>query len=91
MYDNRFQPNSINVQPGTTVHWTNDGAHAHTVTAKNESWDSGDIKPGAAYSATFQQPGTSQYYCRHHAGMEGTIVVGQSAANGAASPRSPAY
>jgi plastocyanin len=91
MYDNNFQPKTINVQPGTTVRWTNNGTHNHTVTAKNGSWDSGDIRPGATYSATFQQPGTYYYYCRHHDGMQGTIVVGRGAANGYANPRSSGY
>ena len=98
-YDNRFEPRTINVQPGTTVRWVNQGQHAHTVTAHNRSWDSGDIPPGQSYSATFKRPGTYTYFCSHHAGMEGRIVVGaeeaktarrngsaQSDGNGAARP-----
>jgi plastocyanin len=83
-YDNQFSPQTINVQPGTTVRWVNYGRHSHTVTANNDSWDSGDIKPGASYSATFKQPGTYYYYCRHHTQdkMQGTIVVGASGARG---------
>jgi plastocyanin len=80
-YDNRFEPRTINVQPGTTVRWVNQGKHAHTVTAHNQSWDSGDIAPGQSYSATFKRPGTYTYYCRHHAGMEGSIVVGTGQAS----------
>jgi plastocyanin len=91
MYDDNFQPKSINVQPGTTVRWTNRGTHAHTVTGKDESWDSGDLQPGATYSATFQQPGTYYYFCRHHEGMQGTIVVGRGAGNGNARPHSSGY
>jgi plastocyanin len=92
MYDNRFEPQTISVQPGTTVRWTNAGTHNHTVTAQNQSWDSGDIAPGATYSATFQRPGTYHFYCRHHDGMQGSIVVGRGdsarspAAQGAARP-----
>jgi plastocyanin len=77
-YDNRFEPQTMNVAPGTTVRWTNRGQHAHTVTSSEGRWDSGDITPGATYAATFQQPGTYYYYCRHHQQdrMQGTIVVG---------------
>jgi len=77
-YDNYFEPKTINVQPGTTVRWMNYGKHPHTVTSNDGRWDSGDIPPGAAYSATFQHPGTYYYYCRHHTkgNMRGTIVVG---------------
>jgi plastocyanin len=86
--DDRFQPASIQVQPGTTVRWTNRGSHAHTVTGRNSRWDSGDIEPGATYSATFRAPGTYYYYCRHHDGMQGTIVVGGAASREATSGNS---
>jgi plastocyanin len=92
-YDNRFSPQTINVQLGTTVRWVNYGQHAHTVTANNDSWDSGDIKPGAAYSATFKQPGTYYYYCRHHTQdkMQGVIVVGSASDSGNRGTASSGY
>jgi len=92
-YDNRFEPITINVQPGTTVRWVNYGHHSHTVTATDGSWDSGDIKPGGSYSATFKQPGTYYYYCRHHTqdNMKGTIVVSASGGNAAGGTSSSGY
>jgi plastocyanin len=93
-YDNRFEPQTINVQPGTTVRWVNYGRHNHTVTSNDERWDSGDIRPGASYSATFVHPGTYYYYCRHHTQdkMQGTIVVGGAPASGGyGGSRSPGY
>lgn len=92
-YDNRFEPQTINVQPGTTVRWVNYGRHAHTVTADDDSWDSGDIQPGASYSATFSRPGTYYYYCRHHtqARMQGVVVVGASIANETGGASSTGY
>jgi plastocyanin len=92
-YDNYFEPKTVNIQPGTTVRWVNRGKHAHTVTANDERWDSGDIQPGAVYSATFQKAGSYYYYCRHHTRdkMQGVIVVanGGAAKNtaGQAAPR----
>jgi plastocyanin len=90
-YDNRFEPLTINVQPGTTVRWVNYGKHVHTVTANDGRWDSGDLPPGGTYSATFQQPGTYYYYCRHHTQekMQGTIVVGSGGTSGGAA--APGY
>jgi plastocyanin len=81
-YDNYFQQNNITVKPGTTVRWTNRGGHAHTITSNQNLWDSGDIQPGATYTATFTHPGTYYYYCRHHTGeeMRGVIVVQGEAA-----------
>jgi plastocyanin len=92
-YDNRFSPQTINVPPGTTVRWVNYGHHDHTVTANDGSWDSGDIKPGASYSATFKQPGTYYYYCRHHTQdrMQGVVVVGSSDGRGNGGANSSAY
>jgi plastocyanin len=91
-YDNYFEPKTINVQPGTTVRWVNYGKHTHTVTSNDGRWDSGDIPPGAAYSVTFQTPGTYSYYCRHHTkdNMQGAIVVG-GAGGGYGSPGSSGY
>jgi plastocyanin len=77
MKDNSFDPATLNVQVGTTVKWTNNGANRHTVTASDGKWDSGEIAPGGTYSVTFSTPGTYKYYCKLHKGMEGTIVVGE--------------
>jgi len=92
-HDNRFSPQTINVQPGTTVRWVNYGHHAHTITANDDRWDSGDIKPGAAYSATFKEPGTYYYYCRHHTQdkMQGVIVVGSASDSGNRGTASSGY
>ena len=88
--DDNFQPVSTSVQPGTTVRWTNAGSHNHTASAQDNSWDSGDLAPGATYSLTFQHPGTYYYYCRHHAGMQGTIVVGSASAPAPSRPEGAA-
>jgi plastocyanin len=76
VYDDSFEPKTINVQLGTTVKWVNYGKHIHTVTSSGRQWDSGDIPPGAFYSATFLKAGTYNYYCLHHNRMEGTLIVG---------------
>src|SRR5262245_4421095 len=46
IYDDRFDPPTLTVAPGTTVRWTNLGSHKHTVTSSSGDWDSGDMKPG---------------------------------------------
>src|SRR5947209_8272242 len=67
--DDRFDPPTLTVAPGTTVKWTNAGKHPHTVTDRGGKFDSGDIAPGGTYGVTFQTPGTYRYYCKHHKGM----------------------
>ena len=91
--DDSFDPPTLTVQPGTTVKWTNNGKHPHTVTDRDGKFDSGDIAPGASYTATFSTPGTYKYYCKHHKGMEGTIVVGQpgAAPGGAGGSKAAGY
>ena len=60
------------------MRWVNYGRHTHTATADDNSWDSGDIPPGGSYVATFRNPGTYYFHCRHHVRekMVGVIVVG---------------
>lgn len=76
--DNAFEPKTISVPPGTTVRWVNYGKHAHTVTADDGLWDSGDLPPGEAFSQTFHKPGSFSYHCRHHQDMQGVVVVART-------------
>ena len=65
----------ITVPVGTTVTWTNNDPVAHTVTDVNQAWDSGLFDQGVAWSMTFDQPGTYDYYCIPHPMMIGKVVV----------------
>ena len=69
--DDVFAPGIVRIQPGQAVAWTNDGATAHTVTADDGSWDSGNLDPGATYTHTFDTAGVYPYSCRYH-GSPGT-------------------
>lgn len=78
--DSLFTPNRLMVPAGTTVVWTHQGRQAHTVTADDGSFASGDLAGGASFRQTFEQPGTFLYYCELHGnsgaeGMAGVIVV----------------
>jgi plastocyanin len=73
--DDRFEPAKITIAQGSTVRWTNKGSHRHTTTAVDDAWDSGDVAPGANFTATFTQPGTFEYFCKHHKDMKGVIIV----------------
>lgn len=70
-----FQPRTITISRGTTVTWTQRDQVAHTVTADNGSYDSGLLQQGQTYSRTFNDVGTSTYYCKPHPNMKGTIIV----------------
>jgi len=76
LYDNRFDPPTLIVSAGTTVRWTNQGHHKHTVTSDSGDWGSKGLEPEGIYLYTFPQPGTYTYHCEMHpAEMRGTIVV----------------
>ena len=74
-----FEPANAAVQPGDTIVWTNNGAHPHTVTADDGSFDSGTLQPGQSFSWTFQAPGMVTYHCSIHPSMTGSVGVGQGA------------
>ncbi|MCI0710305.1 MAG: cytochrome P460 family protein [Chloroflexi bacterium] len=76
-----FMPMEITVPAGTTVTWINNDETSHTVTAVDESFDSGELRsslvedPDASFSVTFDEPGTYEYFCSIHPRMTGVIVV----------------
>ena len=71
-----FDPALLSVAPGTTVVWVNRGAHPHTVTAFDGSFDSGVLMPGDAFAVTFGGSGTVRYFCEIHPSMTGGVSVG---------------
>jgi len=81
---NMFKDKEITITTGTTVRWINDDTKTHNVSADDGSFDSGDLKAGATFDQTFDQPGDVKYYCGFHGdkggvGMSGIIhVTGQA-------------
>jgi plastocyanin len=70
-----FGPSQLDLLPGDSVEWNNVSERAHTVTADDDSFDSGDFEPGDKFSITFANAGTFAYHCTKHAGMTGEIDV----------------
>jgi plastocyanin len=62
-----FVPSHLDVLAGDTVTWRNDSVRQHTVTANDESWDSGRLGARATFRRRFDEPGSVPYYCRLHA------------------------
>ena len=73
--DFKFEPESISVSVGTTVTWTNDGPTAHTATADDGTFDTGNLVKGASRSYKFEKAGTFKYHCTPHPGMKATVTV----------------
>jgi plastocyanin len=70
-----FDPDKLTIHPGDKVVFVNDDDVAHTVTAKDRSFDSQSIDGHAKWSHVFTDAGTYTYVCAYHPGMSGTIVV----------------
>lgn len=81
--DSIFNPAMLRIPVGTTVIWHFEGRNPHTVTADDNSWNSGYLKRGQTFKVTFNQPGLYAYHCIPHGlagghGMAGVIVVGEA-------------
>jgi plastocyanin len=71
----KYQPAELEVRVGDTVEWKNEDFVAHTVTARDKSFDSGKIAPGSSWKITLNKAGTIDYGCVPHPNMKGRLVV----------------
>lgn len=70
-----FDPTSVEVPVGTEVTWVNTDDTAHTTTAEDGTWDSGNLDGGAEFTFTAEEPGTYPYICDIHPSMKAELVV----------------
>jgi|SRR5579862_6989898 len=66
---------SLEAAIGTTVTWTNRDDVPHTVVSTTKLFKSPPLDTGEAFSYTFKEAGTFEYYCSLHPRMTGKIVV----------------
>jgi plastocyanin len=88
----RYVPDTVRIRVGQAVLWRSVSSLIHTVTADPSKaaraddvllpngaspFDSGDIKPNAVFSHTFDVPGEYRYFCTPHelGGMVAVVVV----------------
>jgi plastocyanin len=70
-----FNPVTFEVPTGTTITWTNNDSVAHTVTAGDGAFNSGNLNNGQAFSHQVDTAGTYTYGCSYHPNMQATVVV----------------
>lgn len=87
--DNTFVPDPVTISAGDTITFVNTGRLPHTATARDGSWDTGNLGPGQSQTVTITGSGTIEYACIYHEalGMVGTVVIEGEAP---AAPESPA-
>lgn len=71
----QFTAATLEIAVGTTIEWKNEDPVPHTVTADDNSFDSGMIENGQVWRYTFTRPGTYAFHCTPHPFMKGTVVV----------------
>jgi hypothetical protein len=78
-----FSPNTVTVNVGDRVTWTNQDPSTHTATSSGH-FNTGNIPEGGSKSVTFNSAGTFDYICTIHPTMQGTVIV--RAAGGGTAP-----
>jgi plastocyanin len=70
----RFDPETIEIQAGQTVTWTNEDNFTHTVEVEGRG--DHEVGRGDSVSVTFDEPGTYDYVCTLHShDMRGRVIV----------------
>ena len=72
-----FEPQELQVAPGTKVTWTNKDSATHAVQDLSELNRpiSPDLLEGYSFSITYKEPGSYPYNCGRHPFMTGTVKV----------------
>ena len=83
-----FSPAHLDVLVGETVTWRNDSVRQHTVTARDDSWDSGRVGARAVFRRRFDQSGQVEYFCRLHV-IGGSLDVHSVLLDESPSPSGP--
>lgn len=87
-----FDPAELTLNTGSTISFGNVGGKPHTLTADDNSFDTGVVTPGAENgrfagnnaTLTLNEPGTFPFHCEvHPAAMKGTITVAGEPGEGA--------
>ncbi|MEA2156016.1 MAG: hypothetical protein QOE11_2156 [Solirubrobacteraceae bacterium] len=71
----RVTPPHVDVVAGETVMWTNDSVRTHTVTADDQSFDSGRLGTSSTFSRAFDTTGEVAYHCSLHPFIKGVVAV----------------
>jgi plastocyanin len=70
-----FHPRKLTVAKGSTLKVTNADNTVHTFSAKDDSFDTGELDGGKTATVALNQSGTFRFYCKIHNFMTGTLVV----------------
>jgi plastocyanin len=70
-----YHAENLTLAVGVVVIWRNLDIVPHTVTAIDDSWDSGTIEAGGDWKTVVTATMVQEYYCRFHPTMTATLMV----------------
>ncbi len=70
-----YTPAHVTVVSGERVRFSNDSVRDHTVSADDDSFDSGRLSAGEHYDLATKTPGSFPYHCSLHPGITGSVNV----------------
>jgi plastocyanin len=70
-----FHPPKVTVAKGDTLKVTNADDTTHTLSARDDSFGTGDLDGGGTATIALERSGTFSYFCKIHNFMTGTLVV----------------
>ena len=73
----KFVPAQLEVAPGDTIVWINKDFVPHTITAADNSWDSGTMEKSSEWQTTVRSGMPSDYFCRFHPAMKARFNIMQ--------------
>lgn len=71
----KYAPDPVTVNAGDSVRFVNDDPIAHTATAVDKSFDTGNLDQGKSATVTFSKAGTYDYLCTYHTYMTSKVIV----------------
>lgn len=79
--DFRFEPEELTVAAGDRITWRNRDVVPHTATARDKSWDSGNLNRNEEWSMIAPAAGVFDYICAYHPSMKGRISISDASRN----------
>jgi plastocyanin len=68
-------PETVTITVGQTVRWTNNDDRDYLLVARDQSFNSGNIRPKEKFEHKFKEAGSYEYGCAIHPRLIGTVVV----------------
>ena len=70
-----FSPETITVNVGDSVRWTNNDSVTHTASEVNLVFNTDPLSPGESATLLMDQAGSFDYFCVFHHSMTGLVIV----------------